>query len=364
MNKAILTAAGMVALAALCPADANAQFYKGKTITMIVNYPAGGPTDTEARIVTHYLPAHIPGNPTIIVRNVGGAGGIIGTNQLSEASPDGETIGFATINVLADALEDPALRVSYSDFVMIAGIESPLVVYMRKDVPPGIKSAADLMKAKEFRALSLGARNSNTINQLLALDLLGVKYQAIPGFRGLRDVETAILQDTGQMANTSLSGWRASVEPQMGDIVTPLWQLSPRAADGTYPRHKALPNIPTFEEVYAKIHPGKTLPGQLPYDAMRTIQDAQLATFRIAMMPPKASPEALKILRAAFDQLWTDEKFLKAYAKSVHTQPTPVKGAQAQEILAKATSIGPRVRDFLANYTDNIVKKKAPEKAP
>ena len=122
----------------------------------------------------------------------------------------------------------------------------------------------------------------------------------------------------------------------MGEIVTPLWQLSPRAADGTYPRHRALPNIPTFEEVYAKIHPGKTLPVNLAYDAMRTIQDAQLATFRIAMMPPKASPEALKILRAAFDQLWTDEKFLKAYAKSVHTQPTPVKGAQAQEILGQS----------------------------
>ena len=57
---------------------------------MIVNYPAGGPTDLEGRIVALHLPAHIPGNPTIVVKNVGGAGGLIGSNQLGEAAPNGE----------------------------------------------------------------------------------------------------------------------------------------------------------------------------------------------------------------------------------------------------------------------------------
>ena len=77
----------------------HAQFYKGKTITMIVNYPAGGPTDLEGRIVALHLPAHIPGNPTIVVKNIGGAGGLIGSNQLGEAAPNGETIGFFTLDV-------------------------------------------------------------------------------------------------------------------------------------------------------------------------------------------------------------------------------------------------------------------------
>src|SRR3954447_15071597 len=62
----------------------------------------------------------------------------------------------------------------------------------------------------------------------LALDLLGVPHHAIPAYRGLKEVETAILQNIGQLANSSLSGWSGSVEPTMGDIVTPLWQLSPR----------------------------------------------------------------------------------------------------------------------------------------
>ena len=52
---------------------------------MIVNYPAGGPTDLEGRIVAQHLPAFIPGNPSVIVKNVGGAGGLVGSNQLGEA---------------------------------------------------------------------------------------------------------------------------------------------------------------------------------------------------------------------------------------------------------------------------------------
>src|SRR5262249_41897505 len=117
----------VVTLAVLFSGPANAQFSKGKTITMIINYPAGGPTDIEGRIVAQHLPAHIAGKPNIIIKNVGGAGGVIGTNQLAEAAPNGETMGFFTIDVVAQLLGNPALRVNYADFEMIAGVEEPLV---------------------------------------------------------------------------------------------------------------------------------------------------------------------------------------------------------------------------------------------
>jgi tripartite-type tricarboxylate transporter receptor subunit TctC len=76
-----IAACGLVALAAVAPDSAEAQFYRGKTIIVIVNYPAGGPTDLEGRIVAQYLPAHIPGNPTVVVKNIGGASGILGSNE-------------------------------------------------------------------------------------------------------------------------------------------------------------------------------------------------------------------------------------------------------------------------------------------
>ena len=104
----------LVALTVLAVADgAQAQFYKGKTITMIINYPAGGPTDIEGRIVAQHLPAHIAGKPNIIIKNVGGAGGVVGTNQLAEAAPNGDTMGFFTIDVIAQFLPD--LRVEARD---------------------------------------------------------------------------------------------------------------------------------------------------------------------------------------------------------------------------------------------------------
>ena len=230
MFRRSLVIAGLAALAVGVVSDsALAQFYRGKTITMIINYPAGGPSDIEGRIIAQHLPAHIPGKPTIVIRNVGGAGGVIGTNQLGEAAPNGETIGFFTLDIIAQLLSNPALRVNYADFVMIAGVENPLVAYARRDIPPGLKVATDIMKTKDFKALSLNVQNSNTINQALSLDLLGLKYQAVPAFRGLKEVETAILQNEGQFANTSLPGWRGSIEGSMGNIVLPLWQIAARA---------------------------------------------------------------------------------------------------------------------------------------
>ena len=355
MMRTMLVVLGLIVLA-IVPDSAQAQFYKGKTITMIVNYPAGGPTDLEGRIVALHLPAHIPGNPTIVVKNVGGAGGLIGSNQLGEAAPNGETIGFFTLDVPGQLVGASALRTPYSDFVLVAGVESPLVVYIRKDTPPGINVPADLMKAREFKALSLNAQNTNTLNQALALDLLGVPHHAIPAYRGLKEVETAILQNIGQLANSSLSGWSGSVEPTMGHVVMPLWQLSPRK-NGAYPRSKALPNLQTFEEFYAAVKPGKSLAGDFKYRAMRAVADPQLAMFRVTMMPPKSSGEAVAIMRTAFVGMWKDPQFLADYSKVIKTEPILVTGAEGQEVLNGLATLPNEIKDFLVSYSNNLTSK-------
>src|SRR5215469_5958787 len=90
--------AGLAAAAAGSVAPALAQFYKGHTVTMIINYPAGGPSDIEGRIVA--------------------------TNQLAEAAPNGDSIGFFTLDIIAQLLGNPSLRANYADFVMIAGVEN------------------------------------------------------------------------------------------------------------------------------------------------------------------------------------------------------------------------------------------------
>ena len=355
MTRKILVVAGLVMLGAALPDAALAQFYKGKTVTMIINYPAGGPSDIEGRIIAQHLPAHIPGKPTIVVRNVAGAGGVIGTNQLGDAAPNGESIGFFTLDIIAQLVGNPALKVNYADFVMIAGVENPLVAYIRKDTPPGIKVATDIMKAKDFKALSLNVQNSNTLNQALSLDLLGLKYQAVPAFRGLKEVETAILQNEGQFANTSLPGWRGSIESSMGNIVMPLWQIAARAKDGSYPRSPALPDLPTFEEFYASVNGGKK-PSGFMYEVLRASSDPLVAMFRTAMMPPKTPSEPVTIMRSAFVELWKDRDFIRDYANIVKTTPILVKGEEAQEIVAAIASVKPEVKAFLLDYANKLVK--------
>ena len=76
---------------------AERPFYQGKTITFFINFAAGGPTDIEGRIVARHLGRHIPGNPTIVVQNMSGAGGVTGINFLGEAAKrDGLTLGYFT----------------------------------------------------------------------------------------------------------------------------------------------------------------------------------------------------------------------------------------------------------------------------
>jgi hypothetical protein len=357
MARLVVIAAGLMTLAAGFPQTARAQLYKGKTITMIVNYPAGGPTDIEARIVAQHLPQHIAGQPTIVVKNVGGGSGLLGSNELGDAATDGMTIGFFTLDVMAELTENPSVRTHFSDFALIAGVESPLVIYIRKDTPPGLNTPADLMKARDFKALTLNEQNINSVNLQLSLDLLGIKYQPVPAFRGLKEVETAILQNTGQMADTSLSGWLGSAQPSMKDLIIPVWQLAPRGKNGDQPRDRSLPDMQTFEEFYASVMPGKRLEDDFRYQVLRAAGDPQLAMYRVVVLPPKSPDNVVTTMRAAFDDLWKDESFLTDYSRVLATRPIMISGAEGQNILAGLGQVSRKIKDFLIDYTNHVTEK-------
>ena len=349
--------ATVLAVVVFAVGNAAAQDFKGKTIIEIVNYPAGGPTDIEGRIVAQHLPDHLPGHPSVIVKNMGGAAGLIGANALGEATPNGETLGFFTMETATQILGNPAIHTPLADFMLAAGVESPLVAYMRRDTPPGVNVPADLMKTKDFKALTLNGQNSNTLNLTLSLDLLGISYVPVPAYVGLKEVETAILQNTGQMANTSLSGWIGSAEPALGKLVIPIWQLTPRGANGGYPRTANLPNLQTFEEFYASVKGKPPSTDDMRYRALRTMIDPQLAMFRMALLPPKTPADTVAIMRKAFQEMWTDRAFLADYARVMKTEPVLIRGEDGQKLLAEIGTVPKPVKDFLVDYSTRMTSK-------
>src|SRR5262245_30932712 len=79
------------------PVAADEPFYKGKRLTVLVNYAAGGPTDIEGRLLAKHIARHIDGNPSVVVQNMDGAGGMVGTGYLGEVAPkDGTMLGYFT----------------------------------------------------------------------------------------------------------------------------------------------------------------------------------------------------------------------------------------------------------------------------
>ena len=332
---------------------AFAQQFSGQTVTMIVNYPAGGPTDIEARIVAKYLPRYLQGVSSAIVRNVPGAGGNIGVNALGEAAGrDRLNISFFTWDPVDPLIQHPSLRVRYQDLKFIAGFQSVALLYARRDTPPGITRPADIAKAKLFRAGGLSPTNIATTRQRLALDLLGATYESIPGYKGLHDVEVAVRQGDIQVTTTSLPTWYGSVKPTLVDtgIVMPLFQYDYESADGALGRSPAFPDVPSFLEVYKQIYGNVGTPAGPKWEILRLLSKIMDNMFRTVFMPPSAPAAAVTEMRSAMERLEKDAEFIADYERVVRTKPRLVIGARGERYVAELGKAPPALVDFLRKY--------------
>jgi len=178
----------LVAAAALLVASpASAQFYKDKTLTVLVNYAAGGNADTEARVWARHLPKYIEGRPVVIIRNVAGAGGATAMNQLGlniGSQPDGFTVGYFTMSATSIIIDDPVLKIKVQDFVPIVAGEGWNVVYARKDiVPGGYTRPSDFLRTGPVFAGGYARATSHDTRLRLALEIMERPYTMVTGSR-------------------------------------------------------------------------------------------------------------------------------------------------------------------------------------
>jgi tripartite-type tricarboxylate transporter receptor subunit TctC len=354
--KLVCAAVAAIPLAMLTFGHAAfAQQFSGQVVTMVVNFSAGGPTDVEARLAARHLPKYLQGVRSIVVRNVGGGGGVIAVNQLGEASErDRLNVGFFTWGPLAQLIQDESLRVRYNDLKFIIGFRQLSLIYIRRDTPPGINRPSDVVKAPMIKAGALGPISLATIRQRLALDLLGAKYETIAGYKGLSDIELAVRRGDLQLAANSLPGWYSSVKPNLVDtgIVVPLFQYDYERADGTTGRNPDLPEVPAFSEVFKEVMGPAAVPGGELSHALQLLTRIVDIMYRTVFMPPNAPAAAVEEMRGAFEKLATDAEFIADYEKVVRTKPHFVIGAQGDAVISELGKVQPSFVSFLRRYID------------
>jgi len=359
LRKIILsTAAASIALLGGIGSAASADraFYKGKRITFLGNYPAGGANSTEGRIFARHLARHIPGKPRIIFRDMGGAGGLVATNYLGEAArPNGMTVGFFTWNPIAQILSDPGMRVTYPEFEFVAAAAPPVIAYIRKDVAPGINGPRDFLKAKGFKFGGLRPTATHDLKGRLSLDLLigPENYKTVTGYRGFTPIFAAIHQNEVQYHTTSIPGYRRVVEPTMEKpgLVKVLFQYEMPTDDGRFIRSSNLPDLPTWLEVYQMKHGKGAMPSGMKWEALKFLNKLNAQLFRMVFLPPNSPKAARDALRLAFAAIVTDKKFLAAYRKAMKASPSVIVGEDGEKIIQTTLkNIDPKLVSFFHAY--------------
>jgi tripartite-type tricarboxylate transporter receptor subunit TctC len=341
-----------MALAAFLALPAQAQFYSGKTVTMVINYGAGGNADIGGRIFIRYLPKYIKGSPTFIIQNIPGAGGLTAMNLLGQKvtyKADGLSLGFFTFNGMASLIDDPAMRVSMSDFDFIAGLGGANVAYARKDVLPDPTRPASIAQAKNIFAGGYSPSSSHDTRIRMTLELMGTQFKIVTGFPDTQSVNKGIQQGELNMSVSSLPGWATFVIPQLIEtgIAVPLWQYPAFNASGEAVGKESLLKlgIKTYPDVYKEAH-GK-LPSGPIYEAFVLVNSLSTKVERAVLMPKGAPKEAVEEMRQAFVRVGHDPEFIAEFLRIIKDEPEITNAEEGTKLMEDLAKVKPEIKKTL-----------------
>jgi tripartite-type tricarboxylate transporter receptor subunit TctC len=355
VHAACLALSAAVAIGAGLPAQADNPHYKGKRLTVLINFTAGGPTDIEGRLFAKHLADHIEGRPQVIVQNMDGAGGMIGAGYLGEVAPkDGTMVGYFTGTAWRYANDPERFRVDFRTYDFLAYQPGSTVYYARTDVPPGLREAADIVKAQGLVAGGLGVENAKDLLIRLSLDMLGVSYRYVTPFPGSQAARLALQRNEINFYSESPPSYRAVIAPSLvkEGSVLPIY-FDPDYNGESLKISKQVEGLPIlpFQELYRKIK-GSAPSGQL-WDAYLTVLSINSAMQRTIVLPPNAAPAAVAALRDAIAALNNDQDYADEAVKTLGYAPEWVAGEGTNAQVRRALSITPGMRGFIASYIKN-----------
>jgi tripartite-type tricarboxylate transporter receptor subunit TctC len=294
------TRAGLVAgvLAAMVASDAAraqspAEFYKGKDIRILIGAGVGGTYHLYAMLAARHMRKHIPGEPTLTLLPLPGAGGITAMNHSYNVAPkDGTLMHLIHAEVLFETLLSPGVKFNAKDYSYIGRFADADFAGMVSK-KSGVKTLADA-KGKVVTFGSTGRRSVTYLGPAMFNRTAGTQFKVIAGYKGTSDIDIAL--ERGEVDGVALS-WAAvtSVHGQKyanGDII-PVFAV----ADG---RMKAIPDVPSMTE-FGRDDAEKTFLGI--YTSSGTIG-------RALAFPPGVPADRVAALRGAFEKTIRDPEFL------------------------------------------------------
>jgi hypothetical protein len=302
-----------LALPAAATAETVADFYKGKTVNVLIGVGAGGEYDLQARLVARFLGKHIPGNPLVVAQNMTGAGGLKMANYLYEVAPkDGTYIGM-----IANSF--PALQVVGLDGLQFDASKFGWLGTM----------AATVETMAIWHTAGINSSGKGAITYTLPAvmnEVLGTRFKIVTGYTGGNQINLAMERGEVQARNNTWSSWKATKPDWLRDKkLSIIVQAGPRAPDLDAPSLEDLAKNAEDRQLIELIVSGTQL-------------GRPLAT------TPGVPEERLKALREAFAATMKDPEFVEE-ARKLNFEVEPVLGDALQEVVAKVLGTPKNVAD-------------------
>lgn len=324
-------------LGILAAATAHAEdFYKGKTITLLVGSAEGGGYDQYARLLARHMGKYIPGEPPIVVKNQPAAGGLAMANAMYATVPhDGLTIGMMSRdNPIEPLLGNAAAKFRPENFTWLGSSsrydDDAFCLVIRADT--GVASLADLQapgRPHVFGGQAAGGSETDIV--LIAREVFGLNIQFIRGYRASTDTLLALRR--GEIEGRAITA--STLEKSMGDWLAQ-GRLRYLLQFGHASRWKGLPDVPTAREL-ASTESARALIEltELPYFMARPFA-----------APPETPPDRAQALEAAFIATHKDPQYLEEAAK-LRLDVSPVGGADVLQTIERITAASPATLDHL-----------------
>lgn len=278
--------------------------YAGKTLEMVVPYPAGGGTTLTGQFFSRWLEQHLDGNPTIQVVNIEGASGVIGSNEYALKYPhDGSALLTGAFSSTTPFLfKEEGVMYDLRKFEALAAIPAGNVVYVRTDT--GISSAEDLKGQKDQLFYAAARPSGGDLIRVFSFEILGLPVVTNYGYDGRGAARIAFEQGEATVDVQTAPAYISNVQPLVDEgTAAPIYTLG-ITRDGEVVRDPAFPNLPHTGEVYEMLHGAP--PSGPKWDAYKFLVAAGISGSKILWVHADAPDPALRALRNAVDKMAED----------------------------------------------------------